>query len=87
MPSSARFRFLYRVDLGIDPYAAGGFGLSSRCTSDEIPQSHFAPHVCQQAWNVARFPRVAMPPLGKGAIKSALRGESKEGPKPLFVSF
>ena len=74
LPSSARFRFSYRVDLGIDPYAAGGFGLSGRRAGTESPSRV---SLCS--------PR--QPPLGKGAFRSALRGESKEGPQPLFVSF
>ena len=66
LPSSARFRFSYRVDLGIDPYAAGGFGLSGRRAGTESPSRV---SLCS--------PR--QPPLGKGAIKMRSPGRIQRG--------
>jgi hypothetical protein len=73
LPSSARFRFSYRVDLGIEPYVAGGFGLSGRRAGTESPSRV---SLCS--------PR--QPPLGKGAFKMRSPGRIQRGAEaPLCV--
>ena len=57
-----------------------------KTSSFESP-SHQCAHWCQQAWNVARFPRVAMPPLGKGASKPLSGENPKRGRSPSLCRF